>query len=240
MKKIYLICLLPLLFIFSGCAGSLASQVYDDQLIADPYENINRNVYAFNDALDKAILKPVATGYDKATPSFMKTGVSNFLSNLREPRNFLNNLLQLNMEGTVQSLGRFAFNSTFGLAGVLDIMSEAGIEQKNEDFGQTLAVWGLKPGAYVYLPLFGPSTVRDTVGRVGDYLMLSPSSFIEDSKLQTSHTVINVIDVRTSLLPLDSILEKQVDTYNFVRSGYEQSRMNSVFNGNPPELEEDF
>ena len=240
MNKLFVVLIFLSSFFLTGCAGKLANQEYNDQVLHDPYEKVNRVIYTGNMHLDNFIVKPAAKGYQTITPSFLRIGVSNFLSNLEEPRNFINNLLQLKFEESVQSFGRFAFNSTFGIVGIFDIMTEVGIEQKDEDFGQTLAYWGVKPGPYVFLPLFGPSSVRDTVGRVGDYLMLSPRRVIEDPTLYQYQTALDIIDLRTSLLPLDPILERQIDVYNFLKSGYEQSRIDSIFDGNAPEIEEDF
>ena len=226
--------------VLSGCAGKLANQKYEDQKIPDPYESINRTVYKANVAIDLAITRPIATGYKKVTPNFFRDRFSDFLRNLNEPRNFINNILQLKVEQSVTSLARFTINSTFGLGGFIDIMTPAGEPAKPEDFGQTLAYWGAKPGAYLMLPILGPSSVRDTVGRIGDFLMLSPNKLIEDPSGDTAYTVFNIIETRADLLPLDPVLKRQIDVYNFLKSGYEQSRINNVFDGNAPEEEEDF
>ena len=232
--------LLLTILMVTGCAGKLANQTYEDQIIPDPYENINRSFFAFNVGLDLVISRPVSTAYDRVTPSFVRTGVSNFLSNLTEPRNAINNFLQLKIDRGFTSIMRFAFNSTIGLGGLVDIMSGSGVPQVPEDFGQTLAYWGAKPGAYIYLPILGPSSVRDSIGRIGDFLMLSPNQIINDSTNETYHTVLNVVESRADLLPLDPILKRQVNIYNFLHNGYEQTRIDKVFDGNPPEIKEDF
>lgn len=241
MKQLKITLLFLSFLILTGCAGSLAKQEYNDQKIPDPFETVNRASYAANVAIDLAILRPVATGYKNITPNFVRIGVSNFFSNLSEPRNFLNNLLQLKFERSLQSLARFTFNSTVGLGGVIDIMSlSESIPKQSEDFGQTLAFWGVKPGPYIYLPILGPSTVRDVIGRVGDALTLGPRRIISESSNQTYYTVLNGIETRAGLLALDPVLKRQIDVYNFLRNGYEQSRINSIFDGNAPEIEEDF
>lgn len=241
MKFLKIIPLFLSFLIITGCAGSLAQQEYNDQKIHDPFETVNRVSYAANVAIDLAILRPVATGYKKVTPNFARVGISNFLSNLGEPRNFLNNLLQLKFERSLQSLARFTFNSTVGLGGLIDIMSLSNsIPRQPEDFGQTLAFWGVKPGPYIYLPILGPSTVRDVIGRVGDTLALGPRRVIDDSSNSLYYTVLNGVETRADLLALDPVLKRQIDVYNFLLNGYEQSRINSIFDGKPPEIEEDF
>ena len=114
------------------------------------------------------------------------------------------------------------------------------IPKQPEDFGQTLAFWGAKPGPYIYLPLLGPSTVRDVIGRIGDALTFSPNRIIDDSSNELYYTVLNIVELRADLLPLDPVLKRQLDVYNFLYNGYEQSRINNIFDGNPPEIEEDF
>jgi len=234
----------PLLTIFfvallTGCAGKLANQTYDDHRISDPLEPVNRTLFKVNVILDLAIVRPAATGYNYVTPPFFRNRASSFISNLSEPRNFINNLLQLKLKRSFTSLSRFTVNSTLGLGGLFDIMTRSGVPTRSEDFGQTLGYWGFKPGAYIYLPIWGPSTVRDTVGRVGDFLLLSPQSLL-NGDTRTAVTVLTVVDARANLLPLDPVLKRQIEVYNFLRNGYEQTRINNIFDGNPPEQEEDF
>ena len=234
----------PLLTIFfvallTGCAGKLANQTYDDHRISDPLEPVNRTLFTVNVILDLAIVRPAATGYNYVTPPFFRNRASSFISNLSEPRNFINNLLQLKLKRSFTSLSRFTVNSTLGLGGLFDIMTRCGVPTRSEDFGQTLGHWGFKPGAYIYLPIWGPSTVRDTVGRVGDFLLLSPQSLL-NGDTRTAVTVLTVVDARANLLPLDPVLKRQIEVYNFLRNGYEQTRINNIFDGNPPEQEEDF
>lgn len=226
-------------FAISGCAGTLKNQEYTDQQINDPYKNLNRNIYKLNDSLDKVALKPVAKLYNQTTPDFIKKGISNFLDNLSEPSNFINSFLQFKFDKSLVALTRFTFNSTFGLGGLIDFMGLIGEAEQEEDFGQTLAYWGAKPGAYIMLPLLGPSTVRDTIGRIGDMLMFNASDDILDTS-NIGFTTIKAIDTRVDLLAIDDILEKQVDAYSFIRSAYEQSRINNIFDDKPPEEKEDF
>jgi len=240
-KLVFISCLLGSSFIVSGCATApLKNMSLEDQHIKDPYKNINKPIYAFNNKLDKAIVKPVAEFFNDTVPSPVKTGLNNFLNNLSEPKNVVNNLLQLKIDDSLTSLSRFAFNTTLGLGGLIDIMELGGTDEKREDLGQTLAYFGVKPGAYVMLPFFGPSNVRDALGRVGDTLMYSPSRDIDEDVNFLSYAVLNAIDTRTQLLALDSVLEQQSDPYSFIRSAYEQSRINAVYDGKPPEMKEDF
>jgi phospholipid-binding lipoprotein MlaA len=132
--------------------------------VFDPLEGLNRRVYKFNALFDKHIFLPVVSGYETVTPKFMRTGVSNFFSNVRDIRNFINSVLQLKIEKAAHTTARFAFNTTIGLLGFIDVATSMDLPQKNEDFGQTLGVWGLGQGPYLVLPVVGPSSLRDGVG----------------------------------------------------------------------------
>ena len=131
--------------------------------MADPWEPMNRQIHGFNTGLDKVTLKPIAKGYQKVVPQFLRTGIGNFSSNLRTPLNIINSFLQGNGKTGLSETGRFLANSTFGLLGVLDVATDMGLERHNEDFGQTFAKWGIPDGPYVVLPFLGPRTVRDAV-----------------------------------------------------------------------------
>jgi len=227
--------------VVSGCTSlPLQKMTQEDQYLNDPFVSLNTKISDFNFAVDTSILKPVSSFYDEKVPSPAKTGINNFISNLNEPTNFLNNLLQLKVGDSITSLSRFAFNSTIGLGGLIDIMSLGGTHQKSEDFGQTLAFWGVKPGSYVVLPFFGPSSVRDLIGRVGDSVVFSPSQLTTSTSQTAGYYILNSIAVRSKLLALDPILNQQSDKYSFLRSSYEQTRLNAVYDGNPPEMKEDF
>ena len=240
MNKFKPLLVILLVALLTGCAGKLANQTYEDHQISDPLEPVNRALFTSNVILDIAIVRPVATGYNYITPPFFRDRASSFISNLNEPNNFINNLLQWKLKRSFTSLARFTVNSTLGLGGLFDIMTRSGVPSYPEDFGQTLGYWGVKPGAYVYLPLWGPSTVRDTVGRVGDFLLLSPQNILNGSNVRTGVTVLTVVETRADILPLDAVLKRQLEVYNFLRKGYEQTRINNIFDGNPPEQEEDF
>jgi len=189
----------------------------------DPFERMNRRVYHFNDAMDRAFLKPAAKGYRAAVPSVARKGISNALSNLGYTTTLVNDLLQLKLKQTVEDITRLLFNTTVGLAGLWDPATKMGIPRNDEDFGQTLGHWGVPPGPYVMLPFFGPSTVRDTPGVAVD-LFTDGSHFIKDDETRYSLLGVEVIDHRVALLPLDETLAGTYDPYAFIRNAYLQRR----------------
>ncbi len=218
-----------LALVLGGCAsGPHANPV-------DPLEPFNRTMFDFNDALDKSVLKPVATTYRNLVPNLVRRGVGNFFGNLEDAWSVVNNLLQLKGEGTASSFMRVAVNTTIGLAGILDVATEMGIERYSEDFGQTLGYWGVGTGPYVVLPLLGPSTLRDTVALPvewrGDLVVQQ-----DDIALRNSLSALRLVDKRAKLLSLGQLMEEAaLDKYTFVRDAYLQRRRNQVFDGNPPE-----
>ena len=237
-KTLYLLTLLSLLFL-TGCASSLAKQTYDDQISADPYVKTNRAIHSFNNSVDKAILKPVATAYSNYVPFIIQAGVNNFLNNLGEPLSFINNLLQLKLDDSLITLSRFAFNSTLGLGGLIDITGLGGVEEQEEDFGQTLAYWGVKPGPYIVLPFLGPSNLRDAISLIPNRLVRNEViDGVSDSNIDTSLFVLNLLDTRALLLPLDEVVEQQLDPYSFFKSAYEQNRISAIYDGDPPEADD--
>jgi len=204
----------------------------------DPWENFNRSMYGFNSALDKAILKPVAIGYKNITPTPIQKGVSNFFSNLGEVGNIFNNLLQGKADATVSSSWRFLINSTAGWFGIFDVASELGLSKQKEDFGETLGYWGISSGPYLVLPLFGPSTLRDSTDVLVDFYTPGAQEFFHlpwDESLALDG--LDLIETRVSLLSLESLIIG--DEYEFVRDVYLQTRINAVYDGQPPEDEED-
>ncbi len=210
--------------------------VYDDTLPApaqlpssyDPWETLNRRVHAFNNVVDRAIAKPLAKAYVKVVPRPVRLGVSNFFHNLGQPVSALNALLQGKPKQAAQSLGRFALNSTVGIGGIFDPASDAKLPNKSEDFGQTLGVWGWKTSRYVELPLFGPRTVRDSFGLVGDG-QLSPIRQVEDDKTRVFLQGLQLVDVRTQLFAVDSMRAGAVDDYSLVRDAWLQRRNYQIF-----------
>jgi phospholipid-binding lipoprotein MlaA len=197
----------------------------------DPYEKFNRGVYKFNDTVDRAALKPAATAYKKVVPSFMQTGVNNFFYNLSDVWSGANNLMQGKGERGLSDLTRVLINTTFGLGGVIDWASDAGLDRHSEDFGQTLGYWGVPSGPYVMLPLLGPSTLRDTAALPVD-ISADPWGYGITSRERNIGTVVRVIDQRALLLDASNILEgAALDPYEFMRDGYLQQRKSKVFDG---------
>lgn len=216
----------------SGCATAPGGNPID------PFESVNRKISVFNDAVDDNVLKPAARGYVKAVPSTIRSGVNNFFTNLGEPWNFVNSVLQLKPQRSVETFWRFAINTWLGFGGLLDIAGETGIDYHDEDFGQTLGRWGVPGGPYVVLPLFGPSTVRDTaafpVNRYGD-----PLGQINETSVLVGLSVLRVVDGRSNFLRASQLLEQAaLDRYSFTRDAYLQRRRSLVYDGNPPQDDE--
>ena len=202
----------------------------------DPLEPFNRAVFAVNIAADRFILKPVAYVYKEAVPVPIRDMVSNFLHNLRSPVILLNALLQGDVDHAGTTALRFSVNSTLGFAGIVDLAGEFGIVRRNEDFGQTLAVWGVGEGPYLMLPLLGPSNARDAVGRAADYFS-DPLTYLRYEKFGYSRLGANIIDVRARNYDLLNDVERtSVDFYAAVRSLYGQNRRDAIANGAEAEL----
>ena len=218
MNKILKYLILPVFFIqLLGCA------TYSNP--DDPYESYNRGMYEFNDVLDKAILKPVASGYKFVTPDFAEKGVNNFFNNVRDFMTAVNDLLQLEFENAVNDTGRVILNSTVGIAGLVDVHTMVGGDRRKEDFGTTLASYGWENSNYLVLPLFGPSTIRDGAGLVVDAVFIDPIGYINDVSFRNGLRVTQIVDARSELLDTTSILdEASFDPYSFQRDSYMQYR----------------
>lgn len=213
----------------SGCAG--VSGPGDER---DPFESYNRAIYTFNDAVDRTVLRPVAETYQENVPQPVQTGVSNFFSNLDDAWVFVNDLLQFKFEQAISDLSRLIWNSTVGLFGLIDVATPMGLPKHNEDFGQTLATWGVGDGPYIVLPFLGPSTLRDTGGLVADF-SYDPLIDIEDNETYWSLLALRVIDKRAELLSASRVMEQAaIDPYVFMRDAYLQHRRNLIYDGNPP------
>ena len=184
---------------------------YGDELFEDygenedPWESFNRRVFRFNDTLDRWALKPIAKGYQKVTPDVLENGVHNVFRNLGEVRNFANNILQFKLHDAGVDTARVFFNTTFGMLGFFDVATKMGLQRNDEDFGQTLGSWGLKSGPYVVLPLFGPSTVRDTFSMYPDNFT-SQYRYINDVPVRNSMHALNIVDTRASLLSAERLI----------------------------------
>ena len=213
----------------AGCASAPGRTTNKES-----FEGLNRGVYKFNDTIDRAALKPVAKGYRKVTPGFVRTGIGNVLSNLEYPGTFINQFLQGKVVLGLKDTGRFLLNSTLGVAGIFDVATPLGLEKNDEDFGQTLAVWGVPSGSYVNLPLFGPSSVRDAPSRVVDWFT-TPLQYTDlPWEADWAQRIISPIHTRSELLPLDETLQRTYDPYVFIRDAWVQQREFNIFDGNPP------
>lgn len=201
-----------------------AEAIYGQLSIRDPWEGLNRRIHSFNNIADKVVLRPLAVGYEKITPAPVQACVSRFFENLRNPATAVNQVLQGRPGHAAQSLGRFVVNTTVGLGGLFDPASSFGMQKRDtEDFGQTLATWGWRDSPYLVLPLFGPRTVRDTMSIFGD-LSLSPIGQIQDSGVAEKLQLMEVVDGRTRLLPMDKFRQDSFDDYLFVRDAWSQRR----------------
>lgn len=202
--------------------------------VRDPWESMNRSVYNFNDALDNMAIKPAAQVYVAVLPSPVRTGIHNFFGNLGDVWTLANTALQLKGQATAETFMRVTVNTLLGLGGVLDVASEMRLEKHKEDFGQTLGYWGVKPGPYVVLPIFGPSTLRDGLATPIDMQGNLVQQF-NDTATRNVLTVTRLLDVRSGLLQsLDVVKAAALDPYSFVRDAYLQKRENDVHDGNPP------
>jgi phospholipid-binding lipoprotein MlaA len=208
---------------------------------ADRFEGFNRKMYAFNRGLDKAVIRPVTVGYRTAVPAAARRGASNALDNVDEPLSFFNALLQGKVKAAFRAVDRFVINSTLGVGGLADHATDMGLPKQQEDFGQTLAAWGIGSGPYVMLPFFGPSTLRDSVG-LGVDLATDPWPHFQKHTLNLSSTErlgetgFEAIDLRSKLIDTaDPLLEGALDEYATVRSAYLQQRLDLIYDGDPPE-----
>ena len=201
----------------------------------DPWENWNRKVFAFNEGLDEKILKPIATGYAKVVPQFVRRGVDNFFANAADAWSAVNNVLQGKPEPAFTDVVRFTTNSVFGIFGILDIATEFGLEHHYEDFGQTLGRWGFGPGAYIVWPLIGPSTVRETIALPLDRTA-SPALYISDGSYQFGIVGLQIINTRAKLLGASQVIDDiALDKYSFIRDAYLQRRRSLNYDGDAPE-----
>jgi phospholipid-binding lipoprotein MlaA len=201
----------------------------------DPLESYNRTMFGINDGIDRAIIKPVASGYKAVMPEFARTGVTNFFANLGDIWIGVNNILQGKVGAGVSDLGRFAINSTIGIVGLFDVASGAGLEKHNEDFGQTLGRWGVGSGAYVVLPFLGPSNVRDGFSRLLIDWHGDPLWYVGNIPTRNELIGVRIIDDRANLLDVSRLAEEAaLDHYAYVRDAYLQRRRSLIYDGDPP------
>lgn len=212
----------------SGCATTAPRSANHD-----PFEPLNRASYAFNDGLDRALIKPAARGYRAVTPHFVQTGISNVFSNAKYPVTLVNNALQGKFCAALNDTGRFVLNTTLGLGGLLDPATDVGLDRNDEDFGQTLGKWGVPTGPYFVVPFYGPTTLRDGIGTVTDDFA-EPRSYLEDDSTRWTLWAGGNFEKRVRLLDADAVLDRTGDTYAFVRSAYLQRREYQVKDGDVP------
>lgn len=224
-------CLLMIFFILGTGCTTLEGPPNPD----DPFESFNRSMFAFNEAADKYAFKPAAQGYNFIMPDIASKGVSNFFNNIDDIVVFFNELLQFKIADAVATSARFVFNSTFGLFGLIDVATDMDLPKHNEDFGQTLAVWGVESGPYLVLPFIGPRNIRDTAGLAVDWTYFDPIFKRQTLNASLVTLTVKYIDVRAGLLKATNILDETVpDKYAFVRDAWMQRREYLIYDGHPP------
>lgn len=215
----------------AGLVGGCATTGQSPQ---DPLEPLNRAIFEFNDGFDKAIAKPVAQGYRAVLPAMLRTGVTNFFANVDDLWIALNNLLQGKVEQGLGDMMRVVINTSFGLFGVIDVASDAGLEKHSEDFGQTLGRWGFEPGPYLVLPFFGSSSLRDGVGTAVDF-NIDPVVNIGHVPTRNTTYAVRATNIRADLLDPGKLVEEAaLDKYTFTRNSYFQRRRSQIYDGDPP------
>lgn len=219
------LCFIVLIFSLTSCSQNKNNNFNVD----DRYEGFNRKVYSFNETIDHLMLKPTAQAYKLVTPDPIEKGISNFFENVDDVGNAINNVLQFKFADALNDTERVIFNTTFGFLGFVDVASSAGLEKHNEDFGQTLAKWGVESGPYIVLPLLGPSTVRDSIATVSVDRFTDPLNYSEDS---IQHTLTNVIVLRANLLTEEEVLSNlSEDRYSALRDAWLQRRASLLNDG---------
>ncbi|WP_035058043.1 MlaA family lipoprotein [Andreprevotia chitinilytica] len=227
MRKLTLLSSTILALLLAGCATP--------QNNYDPLEPVNRKIFAVNMAVDRAVLKPVATAYSQHAPGPVKQATHGFFDNIDDFFSVLGNLAQGKFSDAFQSAGRVAVNTTVGMFGFVDWASDMGLKKTNEDLGQALGHWGVGSGPFLMLPFFGPSSARDLINPVSRYYLDPYAPFSDPS---TAVTIFRYgmagVSARADLLPLDPMIESQIDPYAYIRDAWLQKRYNDVWDGNPP------
>lgn len=232
---------LLILVVMSACAST--ESVDDGDAFSttsnDPWQPVNRGIYVFNDGLDRVTLKPVAKGYRKIIPQFVRRGVSNFFSNLHTPLTIANQLLQGKGRSALSDTGRLLLNSSVGVGGLFDPASAAGLEEHREDFGQTLATWGVPDGPFVMLPFLGPRSLRDALATPLNFAA-HPLNYYDNTSVRDKLWGLEAINVRTRLLAAETLLEDSQDPYLTLREAYRQNRRYLIYDGDPPDDFDEF
>lgn len=233
-RGISLFGIMLLSLLLAACAGT---QSRDTDPVKDPWEGFNRKVFAFNNGLDK-VVRPIAVGYDKIMPDPFQRGVGNFFRNLDAPVTYVSQVLQGKFGESVTTIGRFLLNSTVGVLGFFDVATKWGMPYYNEDLGQTLATWGYHDSRYLVLPIFGPSTFRDGVGRLTDSY-IHPVGRAIHGRNEWGMWIIRGIDLRARYLVQDGELQEAYDPYVLMRDIWMQNREYQIYDGDPPMLDYD-
>jgi phospholipid-binding lipoprotein MlaA len=228
-----------LLALLLACAALGGCATTNGGNSADPWENFNRKTFAFNETLDRHVMKPVAQGYEKVVPGFAREGVNNFFDNLDDVGTSLNNFLQGKPGQGVSDVGRFLVNTTLGIFGLWDVATPLGLEKHYEDFGQTLGVWGVNSGPYLVLPLLGPSSARDAPARIVDPSWYY-STYVDPESLYWGLWGLEKVRTRANLLKAETLVnDAALDKYSFIRDAWLQRRRSQVYDGNPPRVKEE-
>lgn len=231
------LCFALLVAALSGCASSAATDTTRSP--ADPWEALNRPIHGFNQALDDVLIKPVAKGYEFVFPEVVRKRVTDFSRNLRTPLVGINNLLQGDTDAAVNDLGRFLLNSSFGIAGIFDLATPAGFDLNDEDFGQTLAVWGVSSGPYVVVPILGPSTLRDAL-MIPFNIAADPLIYVDNRSVRDKIYFLRLIDLRQRLFAAEELIKDSPDRYVSIRESLLQRREYLIWDGNPPADEDPY
>ncbi len=224
--------LIAVVLVLQGCASLKGPDP------SDPLEPLNRKVTAFNDVADDVVLRPVAVFYGQVLPTVVRKGISNFFSNQSDVMSFFNSLAQLKLEAAAKNAMRVGINTTVGLGGIIDWATQLKIDKHKEDFGQTMAFWGVSSGPYVVLPFFGPSTVRDSLGLCID-VKTDVNQQVANIGVRNTLTLLRLTDKRERYLTLsDAVKQASLDPYTFTRDAYLQKRLNDIYDGNPPMMDD--
>jgi len=222
----------------AGCATQHPAAPKGERAAYDPWEPMNRRISAFNDNVDSVTFKPLAKAYQAVLPPTMRRGINNFSRNLRIPLFIINNLLQGKFKRSLSETGRFLANSTWGIGGFVDVGKDLGLEPYREDFGQTLAAWGMPDGPYFVVPILGPRTFRDAT-MIPLNFAADPTWYIDDDATRLSLYVVRAVDLRAELFRAEELIEDSFDRYLAIRESYLQNRRFLIYDGDPPE-DEDF
>jgi phospholipid-binding lipoprotein MlaA len=242
--------LLVFLFLFTAALqpSAVLAEPATDFEVDDSLEGFNRGIFWFNDKLDVNVLEPVARGYNSITPEPIQTGVGNFFENLNYPKYLVSDIVQLKFGQALEHTGRFLLNTTVGVAGFIDVAADFGLPKHKEDFGTALAYHGVPAGPYLVLPLLGPSNIRDGLGRAVDFFLdpfywfdqTSEASYATRDSIIFGSKALDTVDTRAGMLEaIESAKDGAVDYYLFVQSAYYQHRRGVVYDGNPPEQEQE-